>query len=163
MGCVGLLFPFLPLINTLPSPPAPVYKYDVCPPNSYSLMPSAYVRSQMPSVILSPPLTYILKAEPMVPRCALMCTLFLQFAVFFVGVCCTDPCQCVACSDFCQMLVASKNSAGQSQLAGSHPGFRNSFSVERLWSLFVDCGCRFKKKNKKQNSACESKLCSAPQ
>lgn len=42
----------------------------------------------------------------------------------------------------------ARNSAGQSQLAGSHPVFRNSFSVERLWSLFVDCGCRFKRKKK---------------
>lgn len=84
---LDFLMPFLQWYARFP-PHQPHKTSDInnsCLLNSYSPVQQAYVNSQIPSTISGSPLSSILKAEPILPWDALVCTflILLEFAVLF--------------------------------------------------------------------------------
>lgn len=106
-----------------------------CSPNSHSLAWYILLSSQILITNASPSLSCVVKEEPILLQGGLVCTflLLLDFAVQIQMSVWPGP--------MSGMFEAKEEQ--QSQLAANCTVFRNSFSVERSCSLFVDCGYRF--------------------
>lgn len=123
-----LLFPIDKHVSCFTSP-----RLHARPPNSYSLVWQTSLSSQILITSVSHPLSYIMKAEPVLLQGALVAPFCFCWCLLYRPRLARGLCRLLTC------LRPTRSNAERSQLAVDWAVLRNSFSIERFCSLFVDC------------------------